>query len=74
LEEKNLVEKVEGGYYHVNQERYEWIAEHVELLHAYQLPGSHGYDESERALNEEETGEFSEDTQEAVDEIVEDVE
>jgi|GEM_PF-5849292 len=74
LEKKDLVEKMEGGYYHVNQERYEWVAEHVELLHAYQLPGSHGYDESERELIEEETGEFSEETHEIADEIVEDVE
>jgi len=72
LREKGLIEKAEEGYYHINQERYEWIAEHVELLHAHQLPGSHGYDESDRELTEGETDEFSEETEEIVDEIVKD--
>lgn len=70
LQDKGLVEKVERGYYHVNQERYNWIAENVELLHAYQVPGSHGYDESERDLTDEETGELTKETENIVEDIV----
>lgn len=71
LHDKDLVERIEGGHYHVNKERYEWIAENVELLHAHQLPGSHGYDESNRTLSEEEKGNLSEETEELVEDIIE---
>lgn len=69
LYDKGLLEET-NGYYHLHREKIDWIKKNMKRLRRYQLPGSHGYDESSREVKEEEKGEISDKEKERIENIV----